>query len=308
MAKAQDLSEATIRRIRKQHDLKAHLVKAFKLSRDKQFVEKLHDIDGSFCLERQVAFKVISLLSGVVASRARGEMADLSPGAKHPGAVLISKAVDASVIKLEAAGRFQRYGEHMPEQAAQNATVGDHNDCLSEVLRRNFFEAAEIALHLLAPALSARNDVIGTERFVQPVFLGISALNLLGLESLKDAQVSFSQPLIYDDFSAGSIRDDFSGLVGSTEIAAIESAEALAFQAPGDRLRLSDTDDGQRAIEMTLAPSVQVPCRFAVPDDDDLRLFHDARLLSHPSSGNIHESTHLVSRGDGLGLAHVRGA
>lgn len=36
MAKAQDLSEATIRRIRKQHDLKAHLVKAFKLSRDKR--------------------------------------------------------------------------------------------------------------------------------------------------------------------------------------------------------------------------------------------------------------------------------
>ena len=48
MAKAQGLSEATIRRIWKQHDLKPHLVKTFKLSRDKQFVEKLEDIVGLY--------------------------------------------------------------------------------------------------------------------------------------------------------------------------------------------------------------------------------------------------------------------
>ncbi len=48
MAKAQGLSEATIRRIWKQHDLKPHLVKTFKLSRDKQFVEKLQDIVGLY--------------------------------------------------------------------------------------------------------------------------------------------------------------------------------------------------------------------------------------------------------------------
>ncbi len=48
MAKAQGLSEATIRRIWKQHNLKPHLVKTFKLSRDKQFVEKLHDVVGLY--------------------------------------------------------------------------------------------------------------------------------------------------------------------------------------------------------------------------------------------------------------------
>ena len=48
MAKAQDLSEATIRRIWKQHHLKPHLVKTFKLSRDKHFVEKLYDIVGLY--------------------------------------------------------------------------------------------------------------------------------------------------------------------------------------------------------------------------------------------------------------------
>ena len=48
MAKAQGLSEATIRRIWKQHNLKPHLVKTFKLSRDKQFVEKLQDIVGLY--------------------------------------------------------------------------------------------------------------------------------------------------------------------------------------------------------------------------------------------------------------------
>jgi len=40
---------ATVRRIWKQYNLKPHLVKTFKLSRDKQFVEKLHDIVGTVC-------------------------------------------------------------------------------------------------------------------------------------------------------------------------------------------------------------------------------------------------------------------
>jgi hypothetical protein len=41
MAKAQRLSEATIRRTWKQTNLKPHLTKTFKLSRDREFVEKL---------------------------------------------------------------------------------------------------------------------------------------------------------------------------------------------------------------------------------------------------------------------------
>ena len=48
MAAAQGISEATVRRIWKQHNLKPHLVKTFKLSRDKQFLEKLHDIVGLY--------------------------------------------------------------------------------------------------------------------------------------------------------------------------------------------------------------------------------------------------------------------
>lgn len=48
MAKAQKLSEATIRRIWKRHNLKPHLISTFKLSRDKRFVEKLCDIVGLY--------------------------------------------------------------------------------------------------------------------------------------------------------------------------------------------------------------------------------------------------------------------
>lgn len=48
MAKAQGLSEATVRRIWKQHGLKPHLIRTFKLSRDKQFVEKLYDVVGLY--------------------------------------------------------------------------------------------------------------------------------------------------------------------------------------------------------------------------------------------------------------------
>jgi transposase len=48
MAQAQEVSEATVRRIWKQHNLKPHLVKTFKLSRDKQFLEKLTDVVGLY--------------------------------------------------------------------------------------------------------------------------------------------------------------------------------------------------------------------------------------------------------------------
>jgi transposase len=48
MAKVQGISEATVRRIWKRHQLKPHLTKTFKLSRDKQFVEKLYDVVGLY--------------------------------------------------------------------------------------------------------------------------------------------------------------------------------------------------------------------------------------------------------------------
>jgi transposase len=48
MAAAQGVSEATIRRIWHLHGLKPHLVKTFKLSRDKHFVEKLYDVVGLY--------------------------------------------------------------------------------------------------------------------------------------------------------------------------------------------------------------------------------------------------------------------
>jgi len=48
MAKAQGLSEATVRRIWKQYNLQPHRVETFKLSRDKRFIEKLHDVVGLY--------------------------------------------------------------------------------------------------------------------------------------------------------------------------------------------------------------------------------------------------------------------
>lgn len=48
MAKAQGVSEASIRRIWRQYNLKPHLVKTFKLSNDKRFLEKLYDIVGLY--------------------------------------------------------------------------------------------------------------------------------------------------------------------------------------------------------------------------------------------------------------------
>lgn len=48
MADAHGVSEATVRRIWKQHGLKPHLVRTFKVSRDRQFIEKLYDVVGLY--------------------------------------------------------------------------------------------------------------------------------------------------------------------------------------------------------------------------------------------------------------------
>ena len=48
MANAQHLSQATVQRIWTRHKLKPHLVKTFKLSRDKHFLEKLTDVVGLY--------------------------------------------------------------------------------------------------------------------------------------------------------------------------------------------------------------------------------------------------------------------
>lgn len=48
MADAYGVSEATVRRIWKQHGLKPHLIKTFKVSHDKHFVEKLYDVAGLY--------------------------------------------------------------------------------------------------------------------------------------------------------------------------------------------------------------------------------------------------------------------
>lgn len=48
MAKAQGVSEATVRRIWKQHGLRPHRVSTFKVSRDPRFVEKLTDVVGLY--------------------------------------------------------------------------------------------------------------------------------------------------------------------------------------------------------------------------------------------------------------------
>ena len=48
MADAQGISPASVQRIWKQHNLKPHLIRTFKISRDKHFVDKLYDVVGLY--------------------------------------------------------------------------------------------------------------------------------------------------------------------------------------------------------------------------------------------------------------------
>ena len=48
MARAQGVSEATVRRIWRAHGLQPHRTETFKLSRDPDFVRKLRDVVGLY--------------------------------------------------------------------------------------------------------------------------------------------------------------------------------------------------------------------------------------------------------------------
>ena len=55
MAKAQGISKSTVQRIWEDHQLKPHLTRSFKLSRDPHFVEKLTDVIGVYLTPPQNA-------------------------------------------------------------------------------------------------------------------------------------------------------------------------------------------------------------------------------------------------------------
>lgn len=55
MAKAQGVGKSTVQRIWEDHQLKPHLVRSFKLSRDPRFVEKLTDVIGVYMTPPQNA-------------------------------------------------------------------------------------------------------------------------------------------------------------------------------------------------------------------------------------------------------------
>jgi len=48
MAKAAGISYTSVQRIRRAHELKPHLVKTFKVSRDKNFAAKVEDVVGLY--------------------------------------------------------------------------------------------------------------------------------------------------------------------------------------------------------------------------------------------------------------------
>ena len=76
MAKAQGVSEGTIRRIWRQHGLQPHRVTPFKLSKDPRFVDKLRDVVGLylnpadkavvFCVDEKSGIQALDLTRPVL--------------------------------------------------------------------------------------------------------------------------------------------------------------------------------------------------------------------------------------------------
>ena len=163
----------------------------------------------------------------------------------------------------------------MPAQSAQNPAVCYDHDGFSQMLLSQLLKTRNVSLYLLPQALPMRKNVIRVPGPIELVLLRMTLSNVFASERLKDAEVPLSQPCIKCDLMSGRRRNDLSGLVSSTEVAAIKGLEALMGETPGESMGLAQVHGGQRAVEMSLPSFLDVPNCFAVSNHDHKSPLHD---------------------------------
>ena len=106
MARATGVSESTVGRIWRAHGLKPHLARTFKLSNDKQFVEKLEDVVGLYLNPPENAIVLScdekSQMGGPHATRVTSE----EGAVRHPHPRLQTQRDDHDVRRAQYAGRL----------------------------------------------------------------------------------------------------------------------------------------------------------------------------------------------------------
>jgi hypothetical protein len=123
-----------------------------------------------------------------------------------------------------------------------------------------------------APALAARNRVVGIDGAVAPEGARVTRADLGVREPLARAEVALAQARIEPDGQPRRGGDGARGIVGAPEVARDEEVEALASrEAPRDRLGLRAAGRGERAVALPLDALLEVPLRLAVADDDEVR-------------------------------------
>ena len=207
------------------------------------------------------------------------QVAHVAPGLQGPGAVPVPEQVDAGVLEGKAPGGVQGDGEGVAEQRAQDAAVGDHHDDLPGVPPGQLLQAEDVPRGLVPEALPPGHGVVGAVVAVLVVLPGVAFPDLVAAETLENAQVPFAQAPVRDDSVSGPRRDDPGGLERAAQVAAVDGGAAFRAEPSRQGFRLPSSLGGEGAVQVALAPTLDVPLGLPVPHDDEVGGLHPV----HPS-------------------------
>ena len=139
MATAQGVSKNTINRLWQQHNLKPHLHRSFKLSRDPRFLEKLTDVVGLYlnppqkavviCVDEKSQIQALNRTQPILPLRP-GQVERYTPEYQRNGTTSLFAALDVATgnvigrcFRRHRTAEFRRFLNHVDEQVPAELEV-----------------------------------------------------------------------------------------------------------------------------------------------------------------------------------------
>jgi 3-oxoacyl-[acyl-carrier protein] reductase len=185
----------------------------------------------------------------------------------------------------------------VPEDRPERPAVRDGEDTLTGMTCGDLAECGEHALHHLLGRLAVAPRAVGRLR---------EALeNLVIEEPFPGAEVLLPQPLMGHDVEVAHLRHGPGGVVGTREIARVDSVDPLALELLGQGRGLLQTERVERRVGMSLDAMFAIPVRLTMPHEEDRR--HHPGYASQPVDLGLAARRCLVTGSTaGIGLEVVR--
>ena len=166
---------------------------------------------------------------------------------------------------IECASHFE--GAGLLKQLELQIHIG--LETLAERMAAHQRRARHERRYALAGAFALRNCIVRIAGIALK-FLGVARVHLFFRQSVENPKVAFSQSRVDQHALAAARAYDLRCRKSASQIAAVERRELFIGQPRCQRLRLRNPALGQRAVQMPLMATFQIPRRLAMANDNDL--------------------------------------